>query len=118
MEAKFIASFTDNATFVGDLFKKQWSDIPIKEIKSLYIEFAGRNVKMEDYLEYDLTFEQQKITNKATRIAYVTLVGRRKEVSDVIVFDLIKGKIRKFEGQHGKEYGNLISSTWKRGIKD
>ncbi len=117
MNGLFEITYSDNTSYIGNLLKKQWnlgSDKPIKAVIFKYI----KTVKMEGYEEYDLTCEMIHVVGRKPAIKVIRLIGRKRDMSDVIEFNFAKGEINKFECEKNTEYGNLTSSTWKEGVKN
>ena len=118
MDAKFQVVYVDKTTFNGDLFRKDWGKVENKEIIALSFDFGGKIVKLEGYMEYNLTYETHSVVGKGNRIDNITVAGRKVDSSDLIVYNFKNGKLEKKEVQKYTEYGNMIVTTWKQGIKN
>lgn len=114
----FQIKFDDGNTFLGNLFEKDWGKIPEdKRIQEIVFTLGDKPVKMENFREYNLTFETHVLIGKGSRIVNVALAGRGKDKSVMLIYDCLQGKIIRKETERYKEY-QWISSTWKKGIKN
>lgn len=113
----FQIKFDDKTQFVGNLFQHEWGKISdTQKILEIIFTFGEKMVKMENFLEYNLTYETHTIIGKKAKIVNITLVGRKENSSILLIFNFKNGKLYKKEVEKYKEYGNLISNTWKKGI--
>lgn len=115
----FQIKFDDGTNFVGNLFNKDWRNIPdTKEIKNIVFTYGGRPIKMENFREYNLTMEIHSVFGKQQKIANITLVGRADNHSILIIYNFKTGKLIRKQVTKYKEYGDMIVSTWKKGINN
>lgn len=115
-DGKFQILFEDKTQFIGNLFNKDWGKIPDqKRIKEIVFTFGNKSIKMENFQEYNLTFETWAIVGGKSKIVNITLAGRKDSESILIIFDCQRGKILRKEAEKFKELP-WISSTWKKGI--
>lgn len=114
-EGVFQIKFEDGTVFVGNLFNKDWRKISDKQrIKEILFSFGERHIKMENYREYNLTFETHVLIGKQPTIVNITLAGRADNNSVLIVFDLTTGQLLRKKVDKYCEY-EWICSTWKKG---
>lgn len=113
----FQIKFEDGTTFVGNLFKSQWREVPNKKrIKEITFSFGDRSVKLENYREYNIAWETHAIVGKNTQsIVNITLAGRAEDYSTVMIFDCINGKLSRKKVDKFSEYP-WNCPTWKQGI--
>ncbi len=118
-DGNFWLTFHDNTSYKGNLFNKDWSRLPNDVvIKEVIFSFGGRSVKMVNMREYNLTYETHVVMGKGEIIRNITLVGRCDKNSILHVFDFKTQEIVRVEVPLYTEYGNWISSTWKKGVQE
>ena len=112
----FQIKFEDGTKFVGNLFKRNWREIPDKKrIKDIMFSFGDKHVKMENFREYNLTFETHVKIGENPRIVNITLAGRSDNSSVLIIYDWVTGKVLRKEVEKYREY-EWICSTWRKGV--
>ena len=113
----FTITFNDDTTFEGNLFNKDWGKIDeTKAIKEIVFVYGGRRIKMENFREYNLTMEIHSVFGKKQQLRNITLTGRDDNYSTLLMFDFKEGEVVRKVVTKYTEYGNLIATTWKKGL--
>ena len=111
---KFTVFYNDGTQFSGDPLTLDWIKIPItKQIIQLRYLLGNQFVMMEGFKEYNHC--KENIGLQARGIAKFLLMGREKNRTLIITFDLIKKKIYKEYKKYGEEYGKQKLYGWKNG---
>lgn len=115
-DGTFKIIYLDTTEFIGNLFNKDWKKVfDYKGIKVITFAFGNKIIQMENFREYNLTMEIYARMGFKQRLNNITLVGRTDDKSILIIFDMNLKKIIKKEIDKYTEYGNFLSSTWKKG---
>ena len=106
--------YTDGSEVEGDSFKGDWKKLKVtKQIAKLQYVLGNSCITMEGFKEYNHLKECVGLQVKG--YSKIILMGRTKDNSVLIIFDLLKNKIYKIEKPYGEEYGNQILAGWQKG---
>lgn len=112
---KFNITYEDGTNFQGDPFKSEWNNIDQskKIIKFEYV-VGQLYLALEGYKQYNHLLEYTALGQQG--LVKIFLMGRKEEITDIIVIDVKQNKIYKDEKPIYCEYGKQILSGWQEGI--
>jgi hypothetical protein len=114
---KFTVFYNDKTQFSGDPINKDWIKVDdTKQITKLQYSLGNKCIVMEGFKQYNHLIEYVALGVK--RIQKILLMGRKSNVTIIIIFDLQNSRIYKLNKAHGEEYGKQILAGWKNGILD
>jgi len=117
-QGDFTITFEDHTLFKGNLINKDWRRVPLKNIKRLELIFGGHYISLYNYEEYDLTKLIINILQSKLPFKEINILGRKQNITEGYRFNLSKKICQEVTLEKYKEYDNLISETWKPGIKN
>ena len=116
--------FEDNTVFDGGtLNNSKWNEIPDKPIRKIEYKLLSTTIKLEGYESYNHLLEMCSFITGGVglgtnykRLTKIILMGKRGDVVDAIVYNLLKKKAFKETLKAGQEYNNRPSNGWKTGL--
>lgn len=118
MKAQFQVNFAENVLYLGDSFLGDWNHLPEKPIYSLRFSIGKTKLFLENYREYNHLIEKVSVKGGNEQVIRIMIVGRKDDGSDMFEFNLLNGKVLKYNLDKGKEFGNQLIRGWTPGIKD
>jgi len=113
----FKITYIDDTEFVGDQFKSDWKKIDeSKKIAKLEYTLGAMKIVMSGYKQFNHLLECVSMGVKG--ITKIFLMGRKEDITEVIILDLATKSISKCSKEFGSEYGNQILAGWQEGKLD
>lgn len=112
---KLTIFYNDGTYFSGDPFNKDWVKVDdTKQITKFEYLLGNKCIIMSGFKQYNHLIEYVALGTK--RVQKILLMGRKEDITVIIIFDLQNGKIYKLNKPYGEEYGKQILAGWKNGI--